>query len=148
MISILTKFIDTYFIAKPKVFPERYSRNTWEKCQFCCCWIFCGLHYRWIHLLIFPCFFILLPWSSVSFSVTRREILLHNILLIKCLSPFRSISGTRFLGYMYVYICYVFFFFKAVLGFELKASCLLSRHSITWARPPLSCHVFLMDLAP
>jgi hypothetical protein len=33
-------------------------------------------------------------------------------------------------------------FFSPVLGFELRDSCLIERHSTTWAMPPAPSHIF------
>jgi hypothetical protein len=46
-------------------------------------------------------------------------------------------------GFIYLFIC---LFFWVGLGFEFRASCLQSRHSITWATPPVHLEIGSLEL--
>jgi hypothetical protein len=54
-------------------------------------------------------------------------------------------SSARFKTWVACFVfSLIFLFFSAVLGFELRASCLLGRYSHTWATPPTLSLIFLI----
>jgi hypothetical protein len=93
----------------------------------------------WMRLLVLN-FFILVLGGFFWHYWSLNSCLLGTLHLSHVPSPYNVIF--LFLSFSFFLLffppLFFFFFFFTVLGFELRASCLVEKHSTTWAMLPVS----------